>query len=69
MVVVDSVGIFRILMHNVVFGNLLGGGISSRTMVLHIHFRILVLGLCIQYGTVALCTLYRILGMRLSRNV
>ena len=68
-VVVDSVGIFRILMHNVVFGNLLGDGISSRIMVLRIHFRILVLGWCTQCGTVALCTQCRILDMRLSRNV
>ena len=68
-VVVDSVGIFHILMHNVVFGNLLGDGISSRTMVLHIHFRILVLGWCIRCGIVALCILYRILGMHLFRNV
>ena len=32
-------------------------------------FRILVLGWCIRCGIVALCILYRILGMHLFRNV
>ena len=66
---VGSVGIFRKQEHILVFRNLLGGGISNRTKVLHKLIRKRVLDWCIRCGKLVLCKRCRIWGRHLFRNV